>query len=152
MNALETINELMTGGVTRAKIFDLQSIVESLPNQLEQEDHTTHHWAPGVYIREMNLLAGTVVVGKIHNHAHLSIITKGKVRVSSEFETATYDGPKIWLSPAGIKRAIFAIEDTQWFTVHHNENDTHDLDEIERFVIAPDFDTFDENKKLEVIP
>ena len=150
MNALETINELMTGGVTRAKIFDLQSIVERLPNQLDPDEFTFHHFAPGVYIREMNLKANDLIVGKIHNHAHVSIITSGKVRVSSEFEREIYDGPKIWISPAGVKRAIFAIEDTQWITVHHNENDSHDLDEIERFVIAPDFETFDENKKLGV--
>ena len=40
-----------------------------------------HHFAPGAYGREMTLPAGLVVVGKIHKHAHINVISKGRLQV-----------------------------------------------------------------------
>ena len=39
-----------------------------------------NHIMPGVYIREMHLFAGLVVVGKRHAQQHFNIVTKGPAR------------------------------------------------------------------------
>ena len=97
-----------------------------------------HHFAPGAYGREMTLPAGLVVVGKIHKHAHLNVISKGRVQVFTEQDgVLELAAPCTFVSSPGTKRVIHALEETVWTTVHVT-NKT-DLAEIEREVIATDF-------------
>jgi len=132
---------------TRSKILELESAVRSIPGAMESEEleekYNEHFFAPGVYGRKMTIPAGMCVVGKIHKHAHLNVITRGVIRVVTEFGEDTYTGPRIWVSEPGTKRAVYAIEDTEWLTIHANASDTQDLREIEEFVIAPSFEEFD---------
>lgn len=97
-----------------------------------------HHFAPGSYGREMTLPAGMVVVGKIHKHAHINVISKGRVQVFTEqagvLELAA---PCTFVSSPGTKRVVHVLEETVWTTVH--VTDKTDLAKIEREVIATDF-------------
>jgi hypothetical protein len=131
----------------REKILSLESALGDLPGALGpeelQDQFNEHFFAPGVYGRKMLIPRGMCVVGKIHKHAHLNVITYGVIRVITEFGEDTYTGPRIWVSEPGTKRAVYAIEDTEWLTIHANANDTQDLKEIEEFVIAPSFEDFD---------
>lgn len=103
-----------------------------------------HSFAPGMYSREICLPAGTFIVGKIHKHAHLNIVTKGRVTVVTEFgkrEIHVTDGPITFTSDAGTKRALYVHEDTIWITIHAVQS--ADLAEIERDIIAPDYAELD---------
>mgnify|MGYP003590376324 CR=1 FL=1 len=97
-----------------------------------------HHFAPGAYGREMTIPAGLVVVGKIHKHAHINVISKGRVQVFTEQDgVLELAAPCTFVSSPGTKRVIHALEETVWTTVH--VTDKTDLAEIEREVIATDF-------------
>jgi len=97
-----------------------------------------HHFAPGSYGREMTLPAGLVVVGKIHKHAHINVISKGRVQVFTEQEgVLELAAPCTFVSSPGTKRVVQVLEETVWTTVH--VTDKTDLAEIEREVIATDF-------------
>ena len=97
-----------------------------------------HHFAPGAYGREMTLPAGMVVVGKIHKHAHINVISKGRVQVFTEQEgVLELAAPCTFVSSPGTKRVVHVLEETVWTTVH--VTDKTDLAEIEREVIATDF-------------
>lgn len=97
-----------------------------------------HHFAPGAYGREMTLPAGLVVVGKIHKHAHINVISKGRVQVFTEQEgVLELAAPCTFVSSPGTKRVVHVLEETVWTTVH--VTDKTDLAEIEREVIATDF-------------
>ena len=97
-----------------------------------------HHFAPGSYGREMTLPAGLVVVGKIHKHAHINVISKGRVLVFTEQEgVLELAAPCTFVSSPGTKRVVHVLEETVWTTVH--VTDKTDLAEIEREVIATDF-------------
>ena len=97
-----------------------------------------HHFAPGSYGREMTLPAGMVVVGKIHKHAHINVISKGRVQVFTEQEgVLELAAPCTFVSSPGTKRVVYVLEETVWTTVH--VTDKTDLAEIEREVIATDF-------------
>ena len=97
-----------------------------------------HHFAPGAYGREMTLPAGLVVVGKIHKHAHLNVISKGRVQVFTEQDgVLELAAPCTFVSSPGTKRVVHVLEETVWTTVH--VTDKTDLAEIEREVIATDF-------------
>ena len=97
-----------------------------------------HHFAPGSYGREMLLPSGTVVVGKIHKHAHINVISKGRVQVFTEQGgVQELAAPCTFVSSPGTKRVVYVLEEAVWTTVH--VTDKTDLAEIEAEVISQDF-------------
>lgn len=97
-----------------------------------------HHFAPGSYGRELHMPAGMIVIGKIHKHAHINVISKGYVVVVTEHDgVLEYTAPCTFVSKPGTKRVVLTLEDTVWTTMH--VTDKTDLAEIEREVIAQDF-------------
>jgi hypothetical protein len=106
-----------------------------------------HYFAPsveefkcGTYAREMTIPKGTVVVGKIHKHAHINIISKGEVSVVTEHGKKYYTAPCTFISEVGLKRAVYAEEETIWTTIHlTNHLSENKLDEIEKEVIAESY-------------
>lgn len=100
-----------------------------------------HYFAPGLYARQMLIKAGVRIVGKIHKHAHINVISKGKIWVFTEFGADLYDAsqyPITFVSEAGTKRAVCAETDTVWTTFHVTEET--DLEKIEDCVIAKDYE------------
>jgi len=105
-----------------------------------------HMFAPGMYVRQITLPKGSMCVGKIHKHEHPNFLMSGKVQVVTEnggCEILT--APMVMISPAGTKRAVHALEDTVWVTVHAT-NET-DLEKIEDEVIAKSYEELPTNKE-----
>jgi hypothetical protein len=119
----------------RASILDLQDCMLKQP---QVDLPVLHHFANGVYGREMFIPAGVTVVGKIHRFSCVNIIAQGRVRVVTEFGQEEYSAPDVFVSIPGSKRAVYAIEDTTWVTCHPCE--TTDLEQIEENLIAPSYD------------
>lgn len=118
----------------RGNIAGLQAVI----GQFEQVNfEPKHHFSEGLYARELLLEAGSVVVGKIHKHAHLNVILYGKCRVSTPFGTEELEGPMIFESKPDTKRAVYAIEDTLWITFHPTEET--DVAKIEADIILDDY-------------
>lgn len=120
---------------TREQIVRLQEAM--LPQQCAQPD-PTHFFAPGMYLRELTVPAGMLLVGKTHRHAHFLVVTKGRAEVISEFGRSVVEPGHISVSQAGVKRVVLALEDTQFITVHLNPSDTEDLTIIEAEHIEPE--------------
>lgn len=102
------------------------------------EPAVSHHFAPGMYGREMIIPADTAIIGKIHKHSHINVISKGIIEVATEFGIARYEAPCTFVSEAGTKRCVHAITETVWTTIHATEST--DLEEIEKEVIAEDYE------------
>jgi len=133
LEALDTIQR-------RQKIFALQAAIEQEPQWTGEPIHT---FAPGSYARTLILEKDTVVVGKIHKHAHLNIISYGHVLVMTEGEgLLELRGPIEFTSSPGTKRAVWAIEETRWTTIHITEET--DLAKIEDHVIAKTYDEYEQ--------
>ena len=120
---------------TREQITRLQSAM--IPIQCEQPT-PGHHFAPGMYLRELTVPAGMLIVGKIHKHAHFLMVLKGRARVVSEFGDDLLEAGYIGVSQPGVKRVVHAIEDTLFVTVHVNKEDSQDLTVIEADHIDPE--------------
>lgn len=124
----------------RSRLYGLQEAVGELP---EVECPLQHIFAPGAYARTMLIPAGTVVVGKIHKHQHLNILSKGMVSVLTESGgTERLEGPLTMVSPAGTKRAVYAHTDAVWTTIHLT--DETDLAKIEDHVIAKTYEDYEQ--------
>lgn len=120
---------------SREQIVRLQEAM--LPNQCEQPE-PTHFFAPGMYLRELTVPAGMLLVGKTHKHTHFLVVTKGRAEVASEFGRTVVEPGHISVSQAGVKRVVLALEDTQFITVHLNPSDTQDLAVVEAEHIEPE--------------
>jgi hypothetical protein len=133
LEALDTIER-------RQRIFRLQ---DALANEPQWAGEPQHNFAPGSYARTLFLPAGVVVVGKIHKHAHQNIVSYGHVMVMTEGEgLQEIRGPVVFTSSPGTKRALCAIEDTLWTTVH--VTDETDLAKVEAHVIAPTYEDYEQ--------
>ena len=130
----------------RASVIALQEKMLASPDQIDCP--VKHIFAPGCYAREMNIFKGVLIIGKIHKHKHINIISKGSVMVATEFGSLQLDAPHTFVSEAGTKRAVYALEDTIWTTIH--VTDETDLEKIEDYVIAKDYNEL--NNFLEELP
>lgn len=135
------------GTPSRDKILNLQAALEAQPDAMDEEElereFNQHHFAPEVYARTMLIPAGMCVVGKIHKHAHINVITRGVIKVVTEFGEDIFTGPRTWVSEPGTKRAVYAIEDTEWITIHPNPDNLTDIRKLEEQLIAPSFESYD---------
>lgn len=115
----------------------------------------THYFVPkdakyecAVYAREIFLPKDSVIVGKIHRHAHLAFLLQGKVHIVTEHGKTILEAPCTFISEAGVKRVLYVEEDAIVTTVHLTEHEgTEWLDEIEREVIAPTYEALETNLK-----
>lgn len=93
------------------------------------------------YAREMTIPEDTIIIGKIHRHQHLNIISQGSVKVITEQGLKHFVGPCTFVSEIGTKRAVYAEKDTIWTTIHTvSYGSEKDLDKIEAEVIAPSYE------------
>lgn len=137
---------LAVTGDARTNLLRLETAMRALNekfNQSEPECPLTHHFAPSVYGREIFMPKGTLMLGKIHKHAHLNVLIQGRVSVKTATGIVEYVAPKVMVSEAGTQRALYIHEDTIWLTVHLNLTNTQDLVAIEEEVIAKTFEDFD---------
>lgn len=119
--------------------------------QVELE--TKHHFADGMYIRELFRPAGTLIVGKVHRKEHFYILLSGEITVITGDVREHFKAPKIIVSPSGTKRAVLAHTDSLCLTVHRTNS--KNLDAIERELLEPEPNAlFDASNRLkpEVIP
>lgn len=115
-----------------ADICQLQDAIAQLPQHTFEVEHT---FLPGQYLRKLAMPAGTLLVGKRHRHRHALIVT-GHVTVRTERGMVKLQGTHVIDSLPGMKRAIYAHEDSVLITSHLT--DETDLDKIEAYVIMPD--------------
>lgn len=126
---------------SRAKIAQLEAVLAKQPEAVQGDSDLfplKHRFAEGCYVREIFIPKGSVLTGKIHRHAHPNFLMSGEVIVYTEGGGREHlKAPLTMISPPGTKRAVLALEDTVWVTVH--VTDETDLKKIEDYVIAPSY-------------
>ena len=131
----ETALDLLPKEPTREAVLRLQAHLATLP-QVETEP--VHYFAPGMYGRELAIPAGTIMVGKIHRHQHITILLSGTATINTDKGMETITGPHTWISQVDAKRALVTHTDCVFFTCHLNQSDTQDLDVLEAELIEPE--------------
>jgi hypothetical protein len=97
-----------------------------------------HSFGEGLYVREMNIPAGVLMVTKIHKKAHPLFIIQGDCSILAIDGVHRVQPPFYMITPAGTKRVIYTHADTKLVTVHATLET--DLDKIEEEIIAKTFD------------
>ena len=121
----------------KAYISVVRDVQQQITDNAELIDvPVDHHFAPGIYMRQMNAKAGTLVVSKMHRTEHMNILLTGSLTVATEDGIELLKAPLVIKSMPGTKRIGYFHEDSSWITVHPTQ--TTDLDLIEQQVIVPD--------------
>lgn len=112
----------------RQRVERLEAVLEREP---QIECQIRHHFAPGVYLREMTVPAGAIATGAVHKTEHLTILSAGHCLLTTDDGVQELRAPHTGLSKAGAKRAICAITECVLTTVHPtNETDLDKLCEL----------------------
>ena len=108
-----------------------------------------HFQIPGVYVRALYITKGVVLTGKIHNFECINIVAKGSLCVTTndDNETIILNEGMVFNSPAGTKRAGYALEDTIYITVH--KSDKIGISNIEKHLVSDTFEQY--QAQLEVL-
>jgi hypothetical protein len=136
------MNELFPVGKIALEIENKPNSIRERIDSLEKEMlkleqapiETTHHFAKGLYAREILIPKGTLLTGKIHKEEHLNIISQGEISVLTEDGVKRIKAPFTMVSRPGTKRVGYAHEDTVWTTIHSSEE--KDLEKLEAQLIA----------------
>ena len=142
---------------TSLSVHSFRETVTSLERQMLDSDNPlvikgnsdsfplTHSFSDGVYVREMSMLEGGIVIGKIHNRSHTWFLMKGKLKIANEDGVVTYSAPTYVNASSGAKRVIIALEDSVFVNVHPNPDNITNIDELERILTC---ETYTQYKQL----
>lgn len=117
MNKYATVKTTSSAMEMRSRI---QQFEDELLKHEQVELELIQHFCSGVYLRELHIPAGVMLTGKIQKFPCLNIVVQGDIEVVTEEGIKRIQGPLVFKSPAGVKRAGRVFRDTIWITVHAN--------------------------------
>ena len=142
------MNDLVKG----AHIAKLKQSMESAisAKELAQVEFPLEHFfADGVYGRRIFVPAGATVITAVHKKEHITIALKGHSVVVDEVgDRKDIIAPCVFITKPGTQRAVYAITDVEWVTVHHYEGD-NSLETVEKTLVC---DTMQEYNRLLEVP
>jgi len=148
---LEKINSNEIAVNSREKILELQQyLVDKADGEnivTTQDSHLfplKHTFADGIYVRQMSMGIGTLVVGAIHKHLHVWFLLQGHISVATEDNIEDYIAPCYVVSSPGVKRVIYANEDSIFVNVHKNPTNSQDIDYLEKEIVAQTYEEYEE--------
>lgn len=91
----------------------------------------THHFVPGLYIREMFIPAETLFIGRPHTFGHRCELVSGKVLLITEEAKTHLEAPaELWSKP-GFMMCLYAKTDVVGRTYHPNPDERRDTEAME---------------------
>jgi hypothetical protein len=103
-----------------------------------------HFFMDGVYVREMTMFKGCVVIGAIHKTLHMCFLLKGHLTVADENSVKDYVAPCKIIATPGIKRILYAHEDSVWYNTHKNPSNTENVAQLEKDLVSLNYEEYEE--------
>ena len=131
---------------TREKVNRLEDALRSVP---QVDCPIRHHFAPGIYAREITIPKGPVLTGAVHKQESLVVLSAGRLRLVTDDGTLEISAPHTMTCKPGAKNAALALEDSVWTNFFATEEtDTDKLVEILTESKASDLLGGDTNQQL----
>lgn len=145
----------MSKGEIRDRILELENRMSKVEGAVFGDNdicQLKHSFGDGIYVREIFIPKGMTVMGKIHKYDCAYFLLKGEITAFSESRgVENIKAPHYMISSAGTKRVSYAHEDTIRVTIHKNPHDIRDLEELEDYLIAKNYDEFERFKNEELL-
>ena len=140
-----TKQELIDIEKTLISLADGKNIIADNGNIVYHEKYKYKHtFADSIYVREMTIQQGEIIMGAIHKHLHVWFLLSGNVSVLSNGELKEYQAPCTVLSGPGVKRIIYGNEESIFTNVHKNPTNTQDIKELEKQIVALNYEEYEE--------
>jgi quercetin dioxygenase-like cupin family protein len=114
--------------------LDIPKLENSMLSMEQVDCSLVHRFAPGVYLREIFMPAGSFVLGHEHNTEHLNIVIRGRARVLIDGVIQEIVAGDTFVSGAGVRKTLYILEDTVWQTVH--PTDETNVEKLETLLIT----------------
>lgn len=122
----------------RAWLMDLTNHLLALPVEDKREFEVKHTFLNGMYMRELFIPKGSLLVGKVHKMPCINIVSSGDISVLTEFGSARIKAGYSNTSPAGIQKLGIANEDTVFINIFRT--DETDVSKIEDVIAYPSYE------------
>lgn len=122
-------------------IEQIKSLEREMKKRPQLELEPVHHFADGLYARELSRPAGTLIVGKIHAKQHFYLLLAGEITAWTEHGMKRLKAPTLLRTEPGTKRVTYAHTDTTSITFHATRETN--LDKLEAELIIPDLLEFE---------
>lgn len=108
--AASAMRGLMSKGVEQAERTMLAHQQADCP--------VTHHFGPGIYIRELRMNAGIFAIGHRQKHQHMNVLIKGRVlMLQNDGSTVEVAAPLTFVGEPGRKMG-YVLEDVVWQNIY----------------------------------
>lgn len=125
----------------RENIIKIESVMKDMTDH-HIHIEPKHYFAPGIYMREITIPMGVTLTGHIHKTEHMCILSKGRVSVWTDEGMKELTASSVVHSLVGMKRVMFAHEESVWINVHHNPTNEKDLTKIDSIFVAETFEEY----------
>ena len=119
----------------REWIFDIENRMNESGRAVDRHTEdcgitVKHTFTPGLYVREIFMPAGSLIISRIHLFEHPFIVSKGRATVYDGAQLVDVKAPYQGVTSPGTKRILYIHEDTLWTTFHITEKKTfEEIDE-----------------------
>jgi hypothetical protein len=119
---------------TKERLLDELEV--ALAHMPRVELPVTHRFTKGMYIREIQIPAGTMLTSMTHKTEHPFVISEGAIKVTSDNEgSVIYEAPHTGITKPNTRRALHALTDVVWTTFHVTE--LTDVEKICEEILEP---------------
>lgn len=140
---IDIANQVMTEAFKKTTFKEMLAIQDMVVQNMDHElvslgEEPVHFFTNGMYMRSLDIPQGQMICGKTHKYSHFTLLTKGSVIIlDSEDNAKVYNAPCQWISPEGVKRFIYAYEDSTIVTCHKTDKTT--VEEVEEELIIKEY-------------
>ena len=136
----------------REFIVEFEKVLETHPDAIFGNQFPLEHtFTDGIYCRQITIPAGFLLTGRIHKHEHPNFLLKGRVSYLTEHTgVQIIEGPLFMVSKPGTKRLLYTHTEVVWTTIHHNPDNKTDIDKLEDFLAATNYNDYENFLQLEV--
>ena len=135
------------------KVEDLQETMLNTSSDLIAKGNSDmfplrHTFAEGIYVREMSIQKGGLVIGKVHKNDHIWFLLSGELEVATEDGIELHIGPCYVKSKEGTKRVLNALTDSVFVNVFPNPLNITDIETLENNLTCMYYSNYEKYKLL----
>lgn len=96
----------------------IENLERELLNLPQLECPLKHNFAPGVYMREITMPAGSFIIGHEHLTEHFNVVLTGKARVMIDGVIEDLIAPSYFISKPNVRKVLYIVEEMKFATIH----------------------------------
>jgi hypothetical protein len=126
---MEEVKTILNRSAIDARLDELEIELSQQENQIEPM--LIHYFTPGLYTREIYMVAGSLIISKIHKTEHPFVISAGKAYVKkNDGDWELLEAPYTGITYPGTRRVLYIEEDCVWTTFHPTDITPTDFSEV----------------------